>query len=91
MNKRDLIAAVVDRTELSGGQAAAALEAVVDAITAALGDGDRVTIPGFGSFETRQRSARVGRNPQTGEPIKIPAGVTPAFKPATALREAVSG
>lgn len=95
MNKHDLVKAIIDRTDLSSTEAAAALDAVLDAVIAALADGDRVTIASFGTFETRQRSARVGRNPQTGEPLKIPASVTPAFKPAAALKaalkQAVSG
>lgn len=89
MNKRNLIDAVVTETALDPVAAEAALDAVVGAITGALAQGDRVTLPAFGTFEVRARAARNGRNPQTGEPISIAASKAPAFKPAAALKRAV--
>ncbi|WP_110208867.1 HU family DNA-binding protein [Nocardioides daejeonensis] len=90
MNKRELIEAVSAGAGLERGVAAAALDAMVGAITGALVAGERVAIPGLGTFETRGRAARTGRNPQTGEPIEIPAGTAAAFRPGTALRQAVN-
>lgn len=90
MNKHALAEAVANGAGLDRATAERAVEAVVAAVTAALAAGERVSIPGFGTFETRTRAARTGRNPQTGEPIEIPAGVTPAFKPSSVLKQAVS-
>lgn len=90
MNKRVLVEAIAADTGLDLATAEAALNAAVGAIGTALAEGDKVIIPGFGTFETRTRAARTGRNPQTGEPIKIAASTTPAFKPATALKQGVS-
>ena len=87
MNKRVLIESVVAQTDLDP---ASALDAVVGAISDALADGDRVAIPGFGTFEVRDRTARTGRNPQTGEALQIAASKVPAFKPATALKQVVN-
>lgn len=89
MNKRSLIESIASEAGLSTAAAESALEAVVGAISAALADGDRVTIPGFGTFEVRDRSARTGRNPRTGETIEIAASKVPAFKAASALKQAV--
>ena len=89
MNRTELREAIATETGLSGAQADQALTAVLDAITGALAKGDKVTLPGFGTFETRQRSARTGRNPQTGETMQIAASTTPAFKPAAGLKRAV--
>ncbi|WP_370248997.1 HU family DNA-binding protein [Nocardioides sp.] len=91
MNRTELREAVATQTGLSGAQADQALTAVLDAITAALAKGEKVTLPGFGTFETRARSAREGRNPQTGETIQIAASVQPAFKAGAGLKKAVSG
>jgi DNA-binding protein HU-beta len=90
MNRTDIRDAVARDAELTQTQADAALSAVLDAVAQALGQGEKVTIPGFGTFETRERSARTGRNPQTGEAIEIAASVAPAFKPASALKKLVS-
>ncbi|OIS65855.1 DNA-binding protein, partial [Bacillus subtilis] len=65
------------------------VEKVFDTISEALKSGEKVSIPGFGTFEVRERAARKGRNPQTGEEIDIPATKAPAFKPAKALKDAV--
>jgi DNA-binding protein HU-beta len=89
MNKTDLRDAVAKASGLSGAEADKALNAVLDSITAALASGESVTIPGFGTFETRERAARSGRNPQTGEEIEIAASTTPAFKPGAHLKQAV--
>ena len=89
MNKAELIAAAAEKAELSKKDTEAAVNAVVDVITAALKKGDKVQLVGFGSFETRKRAARVGRNPRTKETIEIPASSVPAFKAGKALKDAV--
>ena len=89
MNKAELIAAAAEKAELSKKDTEAAVNAVVDVITAALKKGDKVQLVGFGSFETRKRAARVGRNPKTKETIKIPASSVPTFKAVKALKDAV--
>ncbi|HVN52145.1 MAG TPA: HU family DNA-binding protein [Acidimicrobiales bacterium] len=90
MNKRVLVETVAANAGLDVTSAESAVDAVVGAISAALAEGDKVIIPGFGTFEVRHRSARTGRNPQTGEAMDIAAGKAPAFKPATALKHAVT-
>ena len=90
MNKADLIEAVAEAADLSKAQAGRAVEALVDAVTGALKKGDQVSIVGFGSFLVRQREARKGRNPKTGETIDIPASKAPAFKAGKALKDAVN-
>ncbi|ASS65119.1 HU family DNA-binding protein [Paenibacillus sp. D51F] len=90
MNKTDLIAKVSELTELSKKDATKAVDAVFDAISDALQAGDKVQLVGFGNFEVRERQARKGRNPQTGEEIEIPASKTPAFKPGKSLKDLVS-
>lgn len=89
MNKTELIAAVSEKAELSKKDAEAAVSATVDAITAALEQGEKVQLVGFGSFEVKSRAARTGRNPKTKEPIEIPASKTPVFKAGKALKDAV--
>lgn len=91
MNRSELRDAIASETGLSGAQADKALGATLDAITAALTKGDKVTLAGFGTFETRDRAARQGRNPQTGATIDIAASTAPAFKAGAALKKAVSG
>jgi DNA-binding protein HU-beta len=91
MNRQELVDKVADATDLSKKDIAAALQAALDAIGDALADGDRVSLVGFGTFEARQRSARDGFNPQSGEKIKIAAKTVPAFKPGAGLREKVAG
>lgn len=88
MNKSELITQVSEMAQLSKKDAARAVDAVFEAISNALKRGDKVQIVGFGNFEVRERSARKGRNPQTGEEIDIPASKVPAFKPGKALRDA---
>ena len=90
MNKNELVAKVADQSGLSKKDAEKALAAVIDTITAALVAGDKVQLVGFGSFETKQREARTGRNPRSGETIEIPAASLPAFKAGKALKDAVA-
>lgn len=89
MNKSDLISQVSESTELSKKDATKAVDAVFEAISTALQNGDKVQLVGFGNFEVRERSARKGRNPQTGEEIEIPASKIPAFKPGKALKDGI--
>jgi DNA-binding protein HU-beta len=87
MNKTELITKVSEVAELTKKDATKAVDAVFDAITEALKNGDKVQLIGFGNFEVRERAARKGRNPQTGEEIEIAASKVPAFKPGKALKE----
>ena len=91
MNRKELIEHVARTTDLSAADAEAAVSAVLDGVIGAVANQDRVTLAGFGTFEARHRQARSGRNPQTGEAIEISASVAPAFKPAAAFKQAVSG
>jgi DNA-binding protein HU-beta len=91
MKKDELVSAIAESTDISKADADRALKAVVDAITGAVASGDKVQIPGLGTFEPRERSAREGRNPQTGETIQIAATTAPGFKAATAFKDAVAG
>ena len=90
MNKADLVAAVAEKAGISKKDSEKAVNAAVDAITAALVAGDKVQLVGFGAFDTKERSARVGRNPKTKEEIQIPASRVPAFKAGKALKDAVA-
>lgn len=90
MNKTDLITKVAELTELSKKDATKAVDAVFEAIAGALQQGDKVQLVGFGNFEVRERQARKGRNPQTGEEIDIAASKIPAFKPGKSLKEQVT-
>ncbi len=90
MNKVELIAQIAEKSGLSKKDAEKALAAAVDAITEAVSTGDKVQLVGFGSFEVKQREARVGRNPKTKEAIEIPATRVPVFKAGRALKDAVS-
>ena len=87
MNKTELIAAVAEKAELSKKDAEAAITAMVDAITEALSQEEKVQLVGFGGFETKKREARMGRNPKTKEAIEIPATTIPVFKAGKALKE----
>lgn len=89
MNKGELIDAVAGSTGQSKSAVSNVLDATLDAITGALQGGDKVTFTGFGTFERRHRQARVGRNPQTGAEVRIPAANVPAFKAGKALKDAV--
>ena len=90
MNKTELIAAVSEKSGLSKKDAEKALVAVVDSLTDAMVKGDKVQLVGFGSFESKTREARMGRNPKTKEAIEIPATRVPVFKAGKALKDAVS-
>ena len=90
MNKAELVAAVAEKTALSKKDSEKAVNAAFEAITEALVGGDKVQLVGFGSFETKERNARVGRNPRTKEEIQIPASRIPAFKAGKALKDAVA-
>ena len=90
MNKTELIAAVADNAELSKKDAEKALKAFVDVVTSELKKGEKVQLVGFGTFEVSERSAREGRNPQTGKTMKIAACKAPKFKAGKALKDAVN-
>ena len=90
MNKTELIAAVAEKTDLSKKDADAAVSAVLGAITDALKAGDMFQLGGFGTFEVRNRAAKQGRNPRTGETMTVPASKVPAFKAGKALKDAVA-
>ncbi len=89
MNKTELIGAVAKKAELTKKDTEKVINSFIDVVQETLAEGDTVAILGFGTFLTRDRSARMGRNPQTGEPIEIPAAKVPAFRPGKGLREAV--
>ena len=90
MNKKELIAKVAETAGFSKKDAEKAIDATVDAITAALIAGDKVQLVGFGAFEVKCRAERMGRNPKTKEAIKIPASKSPIFKAGKGLKDAVS-
>lgn len=90
MNKTDLINQVSELSGLSKKDAGKAVDAVFGAIGEALQSGDKVQLVGFGNFEVRERQARKGRNPQTGEEIEIAASKIPAFKPGKQLKDMVA-
>ena len=89
MNKQDLIKDIAERAEFTKADADAALKAVQGAIAAALTRGDKITLPGFGTFKVVETAARTGRNPQTGEPVEIPAKRKIKFNPTQALKDLV--
>ncbi|CCJ65569.1 MULTISPECIES: HU family DNA-binding protein [Leuconostoc] len=88
-NKQELVDSVAKATGLTKKDAVASVDAVFASIEAALKKGEKVQLIGFGNFEVRDRAARKGRNPQTGEEIEIAASKVPAFKPGKALKDAV--
>ncbi|OUD14500.1 DNA-binding protein HU [Thioflexithrix psekupsensis] len=90
MNKSEIIEAVAEAANISKAQAGNAVEAVIDSIRDALAKGDSVTLIGFGTFTVRERPARTGRNPRTGDPIDIKAAKVPVFKPGKVLKEVVN-
>ncbi len=90
MNKAELINAVAEKAGLSKKDAELAVNAVIDSITETLAKGDKVQLVGFGGFEVKERAARLGRNPRSGEEIQIPASKMPVFKAGKALKDAVS-
>ncbi|BAN69283.1 HU family DNA-binding protein [endosymbiont of unidentified scaly snail isolate Monju] len=90
MNKTELIEAMADAADISKAAAGRALDGMIDAITQAIKSGDSVSIIGFGTFTLRERAARKGRNPKTGETIEIAASKSPAFKAGKAFKDAVN-
>lgn len=91
MRKPDLAAAIAESADISKDKAGTVLNAILDEITNALSREDTVSLIGFGTFSCRQRSARKGKNPQTGQEMDIPASTTVGFKPGKALKDAVNG
>lgn len=89
MNKTEMIAAMAETSGLSKKDCEAALTAFLAATEKALKAGDKVQLVGFGSFEVKERAARIGRNPATGAEVKIPAFKVPAFKPGKAFKDAI--
>ncbi len=90
MNKQELISAIAENANLTKKDAEAALSAFVSAVEGALVKGDKVQLVGFGSFEVRERAAREGRNPLTGEKMSIAAAKVPAFKAGKALKDLIN-
>lgn len=90
MKKSELIAIMAEKAELKKVDAEKALNAFVEAVTDGLAKGDKIAIVGFGSFETKERAARKGKNPQTGAEIEIPASTVPTFKAGKSLKVAVN-
>jgi len=90
VNKTELIDAVAEGADISKAAATRAVDTVLDSISESLANGDQVTLVGFGTFSVKDRAARTGRNPRTGEPINIPAAKVPGFKAGKALKDAVN-
>ena len=90
MNKKDLIAAIAEETGMTKKDVATVVDATFDKTTAAMVAGDKVQLMGFGTFETRERGERTGKNPRTGESVTIAACKAPAFKAGKALKDAVN-
>ena len=90
MNKTELIAEVANRTGLSKKDAESAVNATMDTIADTIAGGDKVQLVGFGTFESKERGARMGRKPSTGETIEIPASTVPVFKAGKALKDKVA-
>ena len=91
MNKTDLVRHVAGETGMTRAEAGNAVDAMLSGVAGSLTRREAVTLPGFGTFLTRDRPARTGRNPRTGEEVQIAAATAPAFKPGKALRDAVNG
>ncbi len=90
MNKSELIDAIASEADISKASAGRALDSMINSITGALSKGDSVSLVGFGTFSVKERAARTGRNPQTGETIQIKAAKVPGFKAGKALKDAVN-
>lgn len=89
MTKKELVSAMAEKTEQTKVKTAEMLDALIEVVSETLSNGEEVAIAGLGKFEVRERAAREGRNPQTGETITIAASKVPAFKAAKALKDAV--
>jgi DNA-binding protein HU-beta len=90
MNKAELIEAMAESADISKAAAGRALDGMVGAVTKAMQEGDTLSLVGFGTFSVKERAAREGRNPQTGETIKIKASKIPSFKAGKALKDAIN-
>ena len=90
MNKQELIENIATSADITKASAGRALDAMIESVTNALREGDSVVLVGFGTFSVRDRAARTGRNPQTGEEIQIKAAKVPAFKAGKALKDSVN-
>ena len=90
MNKTELVAAVAEKAEISKKDADSAVNAVIESIIEAVASKDKVQIVGLGTFEARERKEKIGKNPRTGEEIKIAASVVPAFKAGKAFKDATN-
>lgn len=90
MNKTELIASVAEKAELSKKDAEKAVSALLESVTETLQAGDRIALTGFGTFEVKERAARTGKNPRTGEPVQIAAARVPVFKAGKVLKDAVA-
>ena len=91
MNKNELIDAMTAKTGASKAETSRAVSALIEVISDALKMGESISLTGFGTFEVRNRSARIGRNPKTGKELKIAASKVPAFKPGAALKGFING
>ena len=91
MNKNELIEGIAQKTDSSKVQAERTVRALLEVISETLQKGESITLPGFGTFEVRDRGERTGRNPKTGEELKIAAAKVPAFKPGATLKATVNG
>lgn len=89
MTKAELVDAVAKKAELTKKESAQAVDAIIESITEALKKGEKITLVGFGTFSITKRKARKGRNPRTGQEIKIPATKSPKFTPGKALKETI--
>ncbi len=90
MNKAELVSAIADKTSLSKKDAEASIKAFTEVVAEELKKGEKVQLVGFGTFEVSKRAARVGRNPQTGKEMKIPASKAPKFKAGKALKDSIN-
>ena len=90
MNKTELVGAIAEKSEMAKKDVEKVVNAMFESVEDALAKGDKVQVVGFGTFEVRERAARTGRNPRTGEEIKIPASKVPAFKAGKVLKDAVN-
>jgi len=91
MTKKELVKKIAEDYTLTQKQAAAIVDSVFDSVVEAVAAGDKVSIPGFGTFESKTRAARTGRNPRTNETVEIPASTVPTFKAGKAFKEKVNG
>ena len=91
MNKNELIEGIAQKTDSTKAEAERAVRAMLEVMSETLEKGESITLPGFGTFEVRERAERIGRNPQTGKELKIAASKVAAFKPGATLKAAVNG